>query len=218
MADLLKTTTAAPAVPTTLKNRHIEEKAKLLMLAILEESRDFLSRTKEPPKSDNWRDLVQLVRQPVLHILKYALGIVDTEDQRDMFQRVMLRLYRYHLSYDSSRPFMPWLYAIARNVKAEWMALLAKWPDTDADPEPVAPQTSDNLTAKLVVKELFAQLPEEDGQILWLFYYEGLKEAEISASLNIPLSATKFRLRRARKHAREILTAHPQRQANEASK
>jgi RNA polymerase sigma factor (sigma-70 family) len=216
MADLLKTMTAAPAVPASLKNRQIEEKAKSLLLAILEES----SRRQEPRTSDNWRELVQLVRQPVLSIVKYVLGIVDTEDQRDMFQQVMLRFYRYHLSYDSSRPLLPWLYAIARNVKSDWMKtsllLGAESLLIGEEPAPAAPQTSDHLTAKLTVKALFAQLPEDDRQILWLFYYEGMTEAEISAHLNIPLSTTKFYLRRAKKRAREILTAHPRRQANEA--
>jgi len=206
MADLLNTATTNQVASTTLKNRHIEEQARSLMFAI---------RTGGPSRTeaDDWHDLVELVRQPVLSILKYVFGAVNTEDQRDLFQEVMLRFYRSRDSYDLSRPLLPWLYTIARNVKREWMEKSRP----REQPAPAAQQPSnDNLTPNLAIMTLFAKLPEEDRHILWLSYFEGLTDAEISEHLNIPLSTTKFYLRRAKERGREILGAPPGGETHEA--
>lgn len=199
MNDARQTVTE-PSVLTTLKSRDIEAQVRPLMVAILEESASRLSPKK---RVDPWEELFSLVQQPVLNVLRYVFGIVDAEDQDDLFQEVMLRFYRYHLSYQFSRPLLPWLYAIARNVKRDWMAKSR----FHVRPAAVEPQTSDDITLKLIAEQVLAKLPEGDRHILWLSYNEGLSDAEISENLNIPLTTTKYHLRRAKKRAREYLTA-----------
>jgi RNA polymerase sigma-70 factor (ECF subfamily) len=207
-------------VLTTLKSRDIEAQVRPLMLAILEASTrggsvfvemdpdlpdsifSHLTAPSEKRGADNWAELFRLVRPPVLNLLRYVFGIVDAEDQDDLFQEVMLRFYRYHRSYDSSRPLLPWLYTIARNVKRDWMAKFR----LSVQPAANEPQTSCDVTLKLTLQDVLAKLPEDDRHILWLSYYEGLSDAEISKHLNIPLTTTKYYLRRAKKRAREYLT------------
>lgn len=197
------------------KTRDIEAQARVLMLAIVDEtkSRPFkfgelhpdakLDLTPGMGVDSRWADLFLLVQQPVLNVLRYVFGIANPEDQDDMFQEVMLRLYRYHLSYDPSRALLPWLYAIARNVKRDWNAKFRPAPES-----PVEPQKSDNTTVRLIAEQVLARLSEEDRQVLWLSCYEGLSNAEISEYLNVPLTTTKFYLRRAKKNARDLLSEY----------
>lgn len=192
----------APVVLTTSKSRDIEAQVRPLMLAIVEETTRNAGFVMRDPK---WEELFLLVRRPVLSVLSHVFGIANLEDQDDMFQEVMLRFYRYHLSYDSNRPLLPWLYVIARHVKLDWKA---KSRLRDESPS-VERQSCDNLTHKLIAEEVLAKLPEDDRRILWLSYNEGLSDAEISAHLSIPLTTTKYYLRRAKKRARDFLCAYP---------
>jgi RNA polymerase sigma-70 factor (ECF subfamily) len=100
---------------------------------------------------------------------------------------------------------LPWLYAIARNVKRDWNAKYRP-----AIESPAEPQKSDHTTLRLIAEQVLARLSEEDRQMLWLSYYEGLSNAEISEYLNIPLTTTKFYLRRAKERARDLLTEYSQ--------
>lgn len=232
-----------PNVLTTLKSHEIEAQVRPLMLAILKSSdrsgwgfREIdpnspdsaIAQLNVPSETrpdnweelfrpetrrDNWEELFRLVQQPVLKVLRYVFAIGNVEDQDDMFQEVMLRFYRYHLSYDSSRPLLPWLYAIARNVKLDWQAKSR----LRVQSATVEQRSSDNVTLKLIAEDVLAKLPEDDRRILWLSYNEGLSDAEISVHLNIPLTTTKYYLRRAKKRARDFLTAHP-RQGGEHEK
>jgi RNA polymerase sigma-70 factor (ECF subfamily) len=204
MPNILKTNTERLFVGTP-KTRNIEARAKQLMRGILDDDQPFAVRLQV--EDENWNELFLLVRPPVLSLLRYVFGIVNAEDQDDMFQTVMLRFYRYHRSYNVSHPLLPWLYAIARNVKREWMEKSG----LRFESAPIAPQESDNLVTKLTAEAVLAKLPEDDRHILWLSYNEELKDAEISEHLNIPLSTAKFYLRRAKKRAREVLTAYSRR-------
>lgn len=209
MADAPQTVT----VRTAPRTRDIEARAKQLMLEIVKETNSGFTHDVH----NRWAELFKLVQPPVLNILRYVFGIANPEDQDDMFQEVMLRLYRYHLSYDLSRPLLPWLYAIARNVKRDRNAKsrqtieLPTKLDTSEQTIELAtkPDTSDKATLRLVAKDILAKLPEEDRHMLWLFYYEGMSAVEISEHLNIPLTTAKYYLHRARERARNLLTGHP---------
>jgi RNA polymerase sigma factor (sigma-70 family) len=203
MADP-QTTPNETSFNTKWRNLAIEIRAKELMRAILDENRP-ISSVKAQENDDYWNELFLLVRQPVLTLLGYVFGIVNADAQDDLFQMVMMRFYRYHRSYNLTRPFLPWLYAIARNVKLEWMEK-SKHKLESALITP--PDSHNDLDRKLTVKAVLAKLPEDDRHILWLFYNEGLTAEEISEHLHLQLSATKFRLRRARKRAHEILTTY----------
>jgi RNA polymerase sigma-70 factor (ECF subfamily) len=160
---------------------------------------------------ENWNKILDLLEQPLAKFLHYVFMPVNIEDQDDMFQEVMVRLYRSHRSYDSDKPFLPWLYTIARNVKRDWLknhnrefATLTELP-----PEPshksLVSQMSEDIYWKAVAEDLLVLLPENEREILWLFHIEGRTETELAAILQVPLSTAKSRLLQARKHARVLL-------------
>jgi RNA polymerase sigma-70 factor (ECF subfamily) len=211
MANALKTTKALSSSPP-LRIHEIEERARSLILAIQREGRKKLPKGGPKRKvqqtesdQDNWAELFVLLQPPMLKMLRYVFGIVDIQEQDDLFQELMLRLYCYHSSYESSRPLLPWLYSIARNLKLDSLRksrLRDKAASIAASPE------SPDITLKLIAAEVLEKLPEDDRLILWLSYMEGLTNAEISNCLERPLSTTKFYLREAKKRARQILAAH----------
>ncbi len=180
------------------------------MLDLLEEelSPKFGLAEDNDARNDIWSEVFQLVRQPVVTVLRYVFGITNADDQDDMLQEVMLRFYRSHRSHDHTRPLLPWLYAVARHVKLDWLARNRKFQDHCPLTE-VEQAATDNTMPKLIAQELLAKLPEDDRHILWLSYNEELTNDEISRELNIPLTKTKHYLRRARQRALALLSAQP---------
>ena len=62
------------------------------------------------------------------------------------------------------------------------------------------PNTSnaDDILDKLVIQEALIELPEELREIVVLYYFQGLKLAEISDVLHIGLPLVKYRIKQAK--------------------
>src|SRR5262249_1378273 len=90
---------------TTPRHRDIEAQVRPLMLAIMEVSRrGSQASANSQTFNDNWNEVFKLVRPSVLNVLRYVFGINKAQEQDDMFQEVIMRFWRYHLSYDPTRP------------------------------------------------------------------------------------------------------------------
>lgn len=61
---------------------------------------------------------VQLLNEitPILRrVIRRQRAFLSSEDIEDLVQEVLLSLHAVRATYDSNRPFMPWLFAITRN-------------------------------------------------------------------------------------------------------
>jgi DNA-directed RNA polymerase specialized sigma24 family protein len=65
-------------------------------------------------------EILELVQGKVLTTLRYFHGVGNEQERDEMFQEVMLRLVKSESKYDPDLPLLPWLYTIARNVKADF--------------------------------------------------------------------------------------------------
>jgi RNA polymerase sigma-70 factor (ECF subfamily) len=137
--------------------------------------------------------------------------LATTEDIEDMVQEVFIKAYTKLQSYDTSRPFSPWLYRIAHNQFVNELRRQSRqpWSVFDADtifPTLAAPETTDreSLVADLSgeLAAAVATLKPKHREPLVLFFYEELSYAEIADVLRIPVTTVGVRINRAKAQLR----------------
>jgi RNA polymerase sigma factor (sigma-70 family) len=132
-------------------------------------------------------------KEPVFAFLLRRTGARSAAE--DAHQEAWLRLYRWRRRYDPTRPFRPWLYAIATNAGRDAYrpepGLFLLPPAVAAPADPL--ETRDALVAALHA------LPPRDRRLL-LLEAEGFTPAEIAGILALNSGAVRTGLHRA--HAR----------------
>jgi RNA polymerase sigma-70 factor (ECF subfamily) len=151
---------------------------------------------------------------PLLGYLYRLVG--DRHLSEDLVQETLLHVLRQR-TYQSARPFKPWLYAIATNLARDYFkSAAARTSGREGDSEEALLQLYDDepspeeraLAAEQgsEVRAALAQLREEYRVVLVLRFYQGFSLQEIAESLHIPLGTVKSRLSVGVHRLRAILT------------
>lgn len=145
----------------------------------------------------------------------YRLTLGDRPLAQDLTQEAFLRALRGIGSYDTRRPFKPWLYAIAvhaaRNhaARAEQRRVTALDDDDrladDAHEADSALQADDEARAVLAA---LADLPTHQREVITLYYYADLPLSAIAAALDIPLGTVKSRMSLGLARLRQHMSMH----------
>jgi RNA polymerase sigma-70 factor (ECF subfamily) len=148
-------------------------------------------------------------------LFRYLLRLAGDEAvAEDLFQQAWVRVAERIGRYDRSRPFAPWLFAVARNLALDH--LRRQHPGSlDDQPEPEAPATPDadpfaHALARQQGARLAAALVELaplDREVISLRFEEELALPELAQRLGVPLPTAKARLYRALARLRERLLA-----------
>jgi RNA polymerase sigma-70 factor, ECF subfamily len=145
-----------------------------------------------------------LLLQPLLGTAAgYARSILrNRHDADDAVQQAALRGLERVNSYDKSRPFKAWWFAILRNCCID---LLRQRKFTDAsasiDDQPSPPQAEPSGAWEDLVIAM-DRLSEDHREILRLRYFGDLNYAELAETLRIPMGTVMSRLHLARKALR----------------
>jgi RNA polymerase sigma-70 factor (ECF subfamily) len=133
----------------------------------------------------------------------------DHNSAQDLAQEAFIRaLDRLH-SFDIEREFKPWIHRIAANLCLNYLEAhkptfsLDEDRDEDKAPGPGV-KVEENERSKQI-RSALASLPPQYRIVIELRHYQDLSYDEIASELNIPLSAVKSHLFRARKHLAEKL-------------
>jgi RNA polymerase sigma-70 factor (ECF subfamily) len=122
----------------------------------------------------------------------------DHEDLADAYQDTFLALHRARHTYQPLRPIEPWLFAIARNVAADYGRRgqrRARYEIlTDTVPEPALEPERD-LGAQL--ERALRALPSRQREALQLLKFQGLSVVEAAARIGTTPGALKIRAHRA---------------------
>jgi len=142
---------------------------------------------------------------------RYAAGVHayllrhsgNREDADDLLQETCVRVARSAKRFDTARRFRSWVYGIATNLardlfrrrttKERALRTLAMTPSA-------TPGADSADRGEL--RERIAALPENMRAVLLLRYYEGMNEAEMAESLEIPRGTVKSRLHAALRNLR----------------
>jgi RNA polymerase sigma-70 factor (ECF subfamily) len=124
--------------------------------------------------------------------------IRDRDDLADAYQDTFLALHRARHTYQPLRPLEPWLFAIARNVAADYGRRRRRRGVhevlTEALPEPAVEPERD-LGAQL--DTALRTLPNRQREALQLLKFQGLSVAEAAARVGTTPGALKVRAHRA---------------------
>lgn len=122
----------------------------------------------------------------------------DGADLADAYQDTFLALHRARFTYQSSRPIEPWIFAIARNVVADYgrrgyrrrVHELPTETTPDTSMEPAA--EADSMLAKVL-----RTLPRSQREALQLLKLQGLSIREAASLIGTTPGALKLRAHRA---------------------
>ena len=140
-----------------------------------------------------------LLRLCFMLLRDYALA-------EDAVQETFFKAYRGYAAYRGDCSEKTWLTGIALNVvrdmkRRAWFRFVDRRITLDQLPEPAVPfeEKDDSLLQAIL------QLQGREREALMLYYYQDLTMAEVSQTLNVPLSTVGSRLKRARKRLKTML-------------
>jgi len=147
-------------------------------------------------------------------LFRYLLRLLgDRSVAEDVFQQTWLTVAGRIRRYDASRPFLPWLVTVARNLALDQLRRRQLDSLDEAD-EPVAPPSgSDPFERALArqsaarVEAALAALSPLDREVLTLRFEDELALPELATTLGVPLPTAKARLYRALERLRGKLLA-----------
>ncbi|MCG6924451.1 MAG: sigma-70 family RNA polymerase sigma factor [Acidobacteria bacterium] len=141
-------------------------------------------------------------------LLRYLRRLLGDETMADdVFQQTWVRVAGRIRRYDATRPFLPWLLTVGRNLGLDHLRRYR--PESlDEGPEPPAPTQGPGATedplARVAARErrerlvaAFDGLAPHDREVLSLRFEEGLSLKEMAALVGAPLPTVKARLYRA---------------------
>ncbi len=148
-------------------------------------------------------------------LFRYLLRLAGDEAvAEDLFQQAWVKVAERIGRYDRSRPFAPWLFAIARNLAIDHLRRLRPGSlDEQPEPEALATPDADPFARALARQQgarlaaAVAELGPLDREVLSMRFEEDLALPELAARLAVPLPTAKARLYRALARLRERLLA-----------
>ena len=136
----------------------------------------------------------------------------DASGADELTQEVMLLVWRKASRYDPAQAnAATWIFTIARNKRIDRFRR-DRHLDFDLDDPTLAPEPEHLPDQRLEAAEqaqklssLIATLPDEQGSLLKLAFYEGKSHSVIAAEVGLPLGTVKSRLRLALARLRTYL-------------
>jgi RNA polymerase sigma-70 factor (ECF subfamily) len=150
-----------------------------------------------------------LVERYQREAFSHALALLGArEDAADAVQEAFLDAFVALPSFDSTRPFYPWLYVVLRNRCFQSLRIRKRRPNAHDGRavrlELIASPSSDAFAD---LEEALWSVSLEDREILTLRHFDGLSYAELAERLSIPPGTVMSRLYHARTRLRRLLEA-----------
>lgn len=180
-----------------------------------------LTMLYERCKEEDRTAFAELFRRYYQRVFNSALFITHRKDAaEEIAQLVFLELFTAFRRFDTSRPFLPWLYRIIHDVSMDYLSrdrrrTHSPLPTTEwqldallgADPEPGPAERAEQAELQDVIWQALEGLPAKHRAVLVLRYYSQLNEAEMAEALRCRRGTIKSRLHRAQhalaEHLRE---------------
>jgi len=125
----------------------------------------------------------------------------------DSFQEVFLRLHRSRARYDATLPFLPWLFAITRNVVVDYLRSLARNREDAIEQIDGGFELPENRRHEKIgrLREQYAELSAPEREVLALRFGNDLAFDKIAARLGISESAGRQMVSRTIRKLRALL-------------
>lgn len=152
------------------------------------------------------REVTPLLRRSIRRSRPY----LRPHDLEDLLQTILLSVHAVRATYDPSRPFLPWLMAIARNQIAEGGRRYARQagreeplPETFSETE--ANMESDRYGDPQALKRAIANLPDAQQRAIEMLKLKEMTLKEAAAASGMSIAALKVATHRAIRTLRKAL-------------
>jgi RNA polymerase sigma-70 factor (ECF subfamily) len=153
-------------------------------------------------------------------LLRQAVGrrprSLQPQDVEDLVQDILLSLHTVRATYDPERPFLPWLFGIARNRVAEGARRYAKraarevavdaWPETFAD---LATKREETYRDPEALVQAVQALPPGQRDAIEMLKLQELSLKEAASLRGTSVAALKVAVHRAIRTLRRALATEP---------
>ena len=135
-------------------------------------------------------------------------------DAEDVLSEVCLAAYQKFSQLRNEDSFKPWLIGIAKRKCADWYRRRSKLTEVPLEEVPESEMTTESTSLAVAVRAVLYDLSPQDREVLDLYYFRELSQAEIARQLRIPLGTVKSRLHTARDRFRQIYPYKPKGETN----
>lgn len=136
----------------------------------------------------------------------YAIAMNYTRnrfDADDVYSEAFLRYFKKERIFSDEEHRKAYIIRIAINCAKDFVMDVSR--QEVEIPEQQAAAETDSETV-LLVRGALEQLSPDERNLVYLFYYQGMKSAEIAAMLDISDDVVRTRLKRAREKLKSILS------------
>lgn len=174
----------------------------------------------ESAQNGNKEAFAVLVQQYSKNIYNLAYRMTgNREDAMDVTQEVLFRAYRALASFQSNKPFLPWIYRITWNICADRGRKIGRTPQEDSldvieenaaripSSSPSPDSIYEHREQAGVLSKAIAELPDGYRELIVMFHIDGLSIKEVSDVTGMKETVIKNRLYRGRQMLRKTLEA-----------
>jgi len=175
-----------------------------------------------PPTTETLEDLMgqalggdsrayaALLQQSTRHLHALLARKIAPHDRDDVVQDILLALHKARHTYDSARPFLPWLMAIARyRLHDHWRAYYRhnsqNMDNIDDHAENLGHDVTESIETHEELRRGMAALSAKQRAIIEQMYGKDRSVQEVATNLGMNLSAVKVAAHRAYKALRQRL-------------
>lgn len=157
-----------------------------------------------PESRKQFGNLIEKYERGVLHLC--CIYLRDMHMAEDAVQETFLKAYKSLSAFRGESSEKTWLYRIAINVcidmrRSRWYRFI----DQRVDMDKLSIPTNGVSVVSIALMQEILRLPARYREVVFLFYYEDMKLAEIAQLLRISVSTVNDRLRKARELLRKAL-------------
>ena len=149
---------------------------------------------------DEFEALFREYKSGIERFVKFKLPTLA--DAEDVLQEVALTACEKFSQLKNQDAFQAWILNIARNKCNDYFRRKAKELEIPLEevPEQELSYGRHGITIEDTVRETLSTLADKDKQILYLYFWKELPQAEIAKRLNIPVGTVKSRLHTAKQN------------------
>jgi RNA polymerase sigma-70 factor (ECF subfamily) len=154
------------------------------------------------------REIAPIIRQMV------SGRIRNREDAEEVVQEVLIAIHNSGHTYNTERPFLPWMRAIANHKLNDHfrrvyrdnahLSMLKREVDAESIAKKSSPDVTASAHASELLDDLMRSLPERQHEIVRLMKLDGLSVRETAERLNMSVPAVKVAAHRAYKLLRKM--------------
>jgi len=146
---------------------------------------------------------------PALHRF-FMIQSVSRRYADDLLQETWMRIHEVRHAYRPGEPVLPWLYAIARNIRVDHYRTASRVESREQRAKeimeypaatPGRPENCEDLVA------LLATLPESQREVIAMLKMSGMSLEEVARATSSSIGSVKQKAHRAYTKLRELLTA-----------